>query len=133
VQHFQFKAAKATARYLTKTRLCESKYTGPMTTKALEVLCAGVIGATLAASAYVVRLDKALVLANDPLPFWKELYQADAPAGAMIVRPEQYDYWTDFALRASRFGVVRTVWTPVNAQLAYEWALRRSHIQESQR
>lgn len=136
MQQFKFNAARVSTEYLTKSNLCEAVYSGPMTAYAFDCLRTEALQAANQAAAFVVRLDRALIVMGDePPPVEEESYDPDTAAGALIVRPEQYDFWQDYSLKASKFGIVRTVWTEANAQLAYQWALRRScsRIEELQR
>ena len=132
MQNFKFNAARVSTENLTKSGLCEAVYSGPMTERAFDALRSEALEASAQCSAYVVRLDRALIVMGDEPPVEEESYAPDTPAGAMIVRPDQYDFWQDYALRASKFGIVRTVWVEANARLAYQWALDRSCLRTSE-
>ena len=126
MQNFKFNSSRVSTEQLNSSGLCEAIYTGPMTANAFDVLRTEALEATAHCSAYVVRLDRALIVMGDDAPVEEHSYAPDTPPGAMIVRPDQYLLWQDYALQASKFGIVRTVWVEANARLAYEWALRRS-------
>ena len=119
-------ASRVSTEIHAKSGLCEAIYTGPFTEKAFEILRFDALQASLKSSVYVVRLDRALIVMGDNPLVEEDSYGQDTPAGAMIVRPDQYDFWQDYALKAAKFGIVRTVWTAANSQLAYQWALRRA-------
>lgn len=127
MQLFRFNAARVSTEYVTKSGLCEAVYSGPMTRQAFDALRTEALQASAKCAAYVVRLDRALLAMSDEPPVDDVSYAVDTPAGALIVRPDQYRFWQDYALKASKYGIVRTVWTEANARLAYEWALRRSY------
>jgi len=134
MQNFKFNAARVSTECLTNSGLCVAVYTGPLTQNSFDALRTEALQATAHCSAYLVRLDRALIAITDAPPIEDHSYLPNTPAGAMIVRADQYEFWQDYALRASKFGVIRTVWTEPNARLAYEWALRRAclRIAESQ-
>ena len=126
MKKLRFHAARVSIENITKSGLCEAVYTGPITAKAFEVLRDEALQIAGNRSAFVCRFDQALMVMGDGPLIAADTYAPDAPAGAIIVRPDQYAICQDYALRAAKFGVVRTVWVEANARLAYEWALRRS-------
>ena len=128
MQQFKFNGARVSTEYLTKSSLCEAIYSGPMTAVAFDSLRTEALQAASATTAFVVRLDKALILMGDETAVDDAAYAPDTPPGALIVRPDQYEFWQKYALQVSKFGVVRTVWTEPNARLAYQWALRRADL-----
>lgn len=132
MQQFSFNAARVSVGNLTDSGLCEAIYTGPMTQKAFDSLRSEALQASADCSAYVLRLDQALIAMGDAPPIEHDTYAPSTPAGAIIVRLEQYQFWQDYALKASKYGIVRTVWVESNARLAYEWALRRSYSRSAE-
>ena len=132
MQQFKFNAARVSTQYIAKSGLCEAIYTGPMTVKAFDALRFEALQSSRQTAAYVVRMDMALIAMSDDPPVDDESYSPDTAAGALVVRPEQYQFWQDYAFKAAKFGIVRTVWTEANARLAYEWALRRSCLRTAE-
>ena len=134
MQKLKFNAARVSVSNITKSGLCEAVYTGLITSLAFETLRDDALQISKKQSAFVCRFDRALMAIGSGPLITPDTYAPDSPAGAIIVRPEQYAICQEYALRAAKFGVVRTVWVEANARLAYEWALRRSysHNEESQ-
>ena len=126
MKQIRFNAARVAIQNITKSGLCEAVYTGPITAKAFETLRDEALQMAVSRSAFVCRFDQALMVMGNGPQIELDTYAPDSPAGAIIVRPDQYAICQDYALRAAKFGVVRTVWVEANARLAYEWALRRS-------
>ncbi len=104
--------------------LVEAAYTGPMTAQAFDALRTEALHECSAAQAFVVRLDKSLI-AMQAAPVEAGSYSANDAPGAMIVRPDQFAFWSAYARRVAQFGVMRSVWLESHARLAYEWANRQ--------
>lgn len=132
MQTFRFNATCVTTEQITKSGLCEAVCTGPMTLAAVNALRNLTFKATAQSTAYVVRLELALFVMADEAVLSDAEISFDAPAGAMIVRPDQYDFVQQYALMIAKFGVVRTVWLESNTRLAYQWALRRSCLRSEE-
>lgn len=129
---FTFNAARVSTQFESKSGLCEAIYSGPMTAKAFSALRFEALQASLKTAVYVVRMDRALIAMSDGPPVDDGSYAEDTAPGALIVRPDQYQAFQEYALKASAFGIVRTVWTEANSRLAYEWALRRACLRTAE-
>lgn len=99
-------------------RLAESIYTGLMSRATFEQLRLRAIEATRRAPAVVIRLDLCVML-GEPPPMPDGVYTPDAPPAALVVLPEQYDWWTSYVRPLS---VVRAVFVQDQMALAYAWA-----------
>ena len=132
MKNFKFNAARLSVEKIAKSGVCEGVYTGPVTENALNTLRNEALNATLQYKVYVVRLEKALTVMGDEAQIENGIYAAHRPPGALIVRPDQYNFFQKYALKAAKYGVIRTVWVESNAQLAYEWALRRSYLRNEE-
>ena len=128
MQKFRFNAARLSVEKIANSGLCEGVYTGPMTSDALVALRTEGLRAAAHFGVCIVRLEKSLILMGDDVPVEAGAYDENTPPGALIVRPDQYSFFQAYALKAAKYGVIRTVWVESNAQLAYAWALRRSHL-----
>lgn len=127
MQRFREGGARASCEAMNRLGMVEAQYTGPMTARAFAVLREQALQASTGTTAYVVRLDKALILMGDEAPLDEDSYASQAP-GALVVRhdPIEYARWTAYARECARLGVVRTVWTERFAAQAYRWAEIRS-------
>ena len=128
MQKFRFNAARLSVEKIANSGLCEGVYTGPMTSDALVALRTEGLRAAAHFGVCIVRLEKSLILMGDDVPVKDGAYDAKTPPGALIVRPDQYSFFQKYALKAAKYGVIRTVWTEANGHLAYAWALRRSRL-----
>lgn len=99
-------------------RLAESIYTGLMSRATFEQLRLQAIEATRRATAVVIRLDLCVML-GEPPPMPDGVYTPDAPPAALVVLPEQYEWWTSYVRPLS---VVRAVFVQDQMALAYAWA-----------
>lgn len=126
MQTFRVTDARVTCEAVRRLGVVEANYTGLMTPQAFSDLRGMALRHSQDATAFVVRLDKALILMGDSPQVDSDSYK-DAAPGALIVRhdPDEYARWTAYARDCARIGVVRTVWTDRYAELAYRWALLR--------
>ena len=83
-----------------------------------ETLRLRAIDATRRAPAVVIRLDLCVMTCVPP-PVPDGVYAPDAPPAALVVLPEQYEWWASYVRPLS---VVRAVFVQDQAALAYAWA-----------
>ena len=121
----RYNSARVALEGLGRGGLIEAAYTGPMTATAFDALREDALHLLPDASAFVIRLDRALILmAEEEDPVKQGSFSGNNAAGALIVRPDEYDRWTAYARKAAATGVMRSVWLESHALQAYEWADR---------
>lgn len=123
---WRYDGARAVTEMLGATGVIQADYTGPISPQAFDALRSEALIASRHARAFVVRVDQAIVLAGEHPPLAPDSYQQDTAPGCIIVRPDQYLAWNQYAQKLAKFGIVRAVFLDKHAQLGYEWALRRS-------
>ena len=102
--------------------LMEVDYWGSLTKPAYIELRVSVLAATRSAAALVVRMDNAaMLLGQQPTPP-SPMKSAGAPAGALVVRADQFQMFSDYARALSAVGVVRAVFLPSQLASAYSFA-----------
>jgi len=119
---FKYNSARATTEFLGRNGMCEAVYTGPMTEEAFDTLRTEALQASVKATSFVVRLDRALILMPDANQVHANSYPKDAPAGALIVRRDQFEFWAEYVRKLASFGVCRSLWLEETANQAYLWA-----------
>ena len=116
-----------------KGRLALACYSGPMCHQAFEALRLRVVQASSGAACLVLRVDRSLCLMGAN-PFVNG-YSPVAVPGAVIVRPDQYSLWSDYAQVMAQAGIRRAVFLDSELELCRQWvdwqliapaALRRS-------
>ena len=124
VNSFSYGSGRACVGCIANCGLFEAAYTGEMTAQTFNVLRSSALDAGRAATAFVVRLDGVQFSADDEPAVDVASYGEDVVPGAMIVRADQYATVSVYAVRAARYGVMRSVWLESHKEKAYEWAIR---------
>jgi len=94
-------------------------YSGPISLEAFDALRARVVASATGAACLVLRMDRALCLmSSSPVV---QGYPAGAVPGAVIVRVDQLDFWTDYARAMAFAGVRRAVFLDSELALCREW------------
>lgn len=103
--------------------LYEASYSGPVSRAGYDILRTEMMAVENTPRACIVRVDRALILAN-AMP---ELPPGvlDPTPTAMIVREDQYAIFHDYALRLAKQGALRLVFPERHARRAYDWARDR--------
>ena len=102
--------------------LVEVDYWGSLTEQAYIELRVSVLAATRSAAALVIRMDNAsMLLGQQPTPP-SPMKSAGAPAGALVVRVDQFQMFSDYARALSALGVVRAVFLPSQLGCAHAFA-----------
>ena len=105
---FQCKSARA-AVHEVRPFVWSADYTGPMCHECFDELRAKVLQATQEARVLLIRMDRALsvsALVPDVPP---TTYRINRAPAAVIVRPDQFDVWQDYAKRLADIGIMRAV------------------------
>lgn len=94
-------------------------YRGPLNASAFEELRPRVVRSSGGAQCLVLRMDKALsLMASAPAVGG---YAIGSLPGAVIVRPDQYAIWIDYAVAMSAVGITRVVFPTSELLLCREW------------
>lgn len=104
-----------------KTGLVEASYSGPLSVKAFDALREEMMVITDHAPCSVIRLDRALMLA-DALPEVPD-HHIDVPPAVLIVRRDQYAVFEDYARKLAKQGILRMVYLDEFAHLGYQISL----------
>ena len=96
-----------------------ANYSGPLCMTAFESLRPRVIKESSGAACLVLRMDRSLCLMGE-IPAIKGYAIVSAP-GAVIVRPDQLDLWTDYARAMSFVGIRRAVFLDSELALCRDW------------
>ena len=116
-------SARASFQAIADYNFVEVNYTGVLAFTSLAYLQKIVLAETLDIPALVLRMDRALV-AMSCVPVSER--RAYGPAGAIVVRPDQFDLGSDYAQKMAAIGVRRVVFLESQLCLAYEWAEQRA-------
>lgn len=81
--------------------------------------------------AYVLKIDEAVFLIDEPPNVCNEICTPGAPGSAWIVPSGQLKRWIAYADKLTERGFVRAVFTPSNAALAYRFADFHALMRES--
>ena len=122
MHNIRYNAARGSVGVICNTSgLVEANYSGPLCARVFDALRTEMMVTTDKARASVVRLDRSLILASalPKLPPGK----IDTAPAALIVRPEQYDIFFEYAKQLATQGALRLVFRDCHAHYAYEWAL----------
>ena len=105
-------------------RHTQARYSGVLCTGAMLSLVRSV-GVYTGSSPTLERIDGAMLVAN-----WDGYSRLDfmqgGPAGAVIVRPDQYDATVELCQLLAGMGIIRTVWTTAHVDRAQAWLDRHS-------
>lgn len=96
-------------------------YSGPITNASYSALLPLATRATQGAAALMIRLDGCLTTLSDAMPD-----SVVTPEGCLVVRPDQFDFWSDYAKKSARSGVMRVVFLDSQLSLAHCWLARRA-------
>lgn len=75
-----------------------------------------------AVSAYVLRLDGAAVAMSQYPDYESMTASRNTPSSAIVVQPEIFDFWVDYARILTGKGFVRSVFLVSNVERAYRFA-----------
>lgn len=119
MRYTNFVSASVRSRTL-EDRVVELTYCGLLTDAAYSVLVGDVIRQISDAPSAVIRYDKAMVV----MALDREVppHVANTPPAAIIVLPEQMEFWRRYSRKLADLGLMRAVFLPSEAQAAYRWA-----------
>lgn len=96
------------------------RYSGLVCDSTYADLRGRVMAAIADAPAAVIWYDKALLTLNPDVDIPQGV--ETMPPAAVIVLPEQMEFWRSYAKRLAGVGVMRAIFLPGEAQMAYRWA-----------
>ena len=114
--------------FYDKSGLCEVVATGVLTSDAITSLSAQAASRLQDATALVVRLDCALIVMD--LRHWpaRKRDQNWEPPVALVVAPDTYVSAIALCEKLAEEGLIRAVFLPSQAELAYRWAARHAGL-----
>jgi hypothetical protein len=124
-------ARAGSALVCRSTGICEATYSGPITMDAFSILRRSVLEDTDGSPCTVIRMDKCVMPAEAMPRAPAGTYTSMAAPGAVIVRPDQYRVWSEYARNLAVIGVMRAVFLDSNASVAYEWAQRQARLERA--
>lgn len=121
----RYDSARVTSGVISRSGLVEAIYSGALSAKAFDALRCDVLRDTNPAPGVVLRMDRSLTLMSAMPKIPTGTYVPTAPAGAVIVRFDQYEMWAQYTRELAKVGVMRAVFLDSHAALAYSWAERQ--------
>ena len=92
------------------------RYSGVISPLSFNDLRRDVLHVTQGAQSMILRMDSALTLLTPRIP--EGTYAANTAPGVVVVRPDQYPMWAEYARRMARLGVIRAVVLQTDLALA---------------
>ena len=116
---YEFKGASLVLTQIGN--VVQATYSGPMTTDAFNVLRSKGIGRSVDYAAAVIDVRAVVPLGLDLQEVAQHrMLQKAAPPGAFVVNPDQYAFWSEYAILGARLGYARAVF--VSYAEGLEWA-----------
>lgn len=122
---FAHHAARARCQPIASDGLASVDLFGPWNEGAFQTLVPQVLDATQHARVLVINTQQCLMLTDSRQEAQVSSYSGKTPPGCLIVRADQFDYWSRLAVRLAREGVRRVVFLDSQMPLAYQWLQRR--------
>lgn len=126
VNTFRHHSAQARCSKINASGLVRVDYFGSVTAGAYDALVAQVLRASAGASAIMARMDGSLTLMGDPLDVQSGVYSSGVPPACIVVRPDQLDFWQDYATALACIDVRCIIFLDSQLDLARHWLLRQS-------
>jgi len=112
----------ASVRFRTQVGgVVEVTYTGLITAASYPALARETIAAITGAPSAVIRYDRALIV-DDVVRGEVPARALDTPPAAVIVLPEQMEFWRSYARKLADLGLMRAVFLVCEEVVAYRWA-----------
>ena len=93
-------------------------YTGVMGHEAFSTLRAQAVQATQEAHALQIHVERALIT-TDMMPRpGRDIYRNNMAPAAVVVRPDQFKLWLDYAHQMERIGITRMIFLETQKHLA---------------
>ena len=105
---FSHHSAMATVTEL-RHQVWQASYTGVMSPITFDVLRAKVVKATAQAKVLVLRMERALIAIAAPPPIPLNTYCTNCAPAAVVVRPDQFELWSDYARQMDAIGIMRAI------------------------
>lgn len=103
--------------------VAEVTYWGVLTCAALDALRLVLVKEAAQEASLIVRLDKVLYGFACAPPVPVGAYPCNSAPAALVVQPENYDMWTDYARNLAAHGVMRAVFLSSELVQAEQWAV----------
>jgi len=101
-----------------------AEYSGVLSQDCFADLRASVVYETRGAKVTTMHMGRALMAFNVAPPIYDDTYAGSRAPGAMVVRPDQYDVWRDYAGQMANRGIIRVVFLTSQLPQARRWTDR---------
>lgn len=118
-REFNRQSGRATVREIAAD-VWSVRYSGLISVASFADLRRDVLHSTRGAQSMILRMDTALTTSVPPIP--AGTYQLNAAPAVVVVRPDQYPVWAEYARMMARLGVTRAVVLESDLALAYRLA-----------
>lgn len=95
-----------------------ARYSGLLCKETFSSLRRDVLQATHGAKAMLLRMNRSMTLVAPPVP--KDDYKLNKAPGVIVVRPDQYAMWMEYAQLMAKIGVVRAIVLQTEQALAHQ-------------
>lgn len=126
MRNFAHHAARARCQSIAQDGLASVDFFGPWNEGAFQMLVPQVLEATQHARVLLINTQQCLMLTDSRKDAQVSGYSGKTPPGCLIVRADQFDYWSRLAVRLAREGIRRVVFLDSQLPLAHQWLQRRS-------
>ena len=101
-------------------------YTGPLGAQSFDALRAVVVESCGDATALLIRVDRSLTVMGFVPPIPSGTYDNAQAPGAVVVRLDQLELWSEYGRALARLGVIRAFFLDSELQRAQAWAQRHA-------
>jgi hypothetical protein len=102
-------------------RAWNAEYSGVLTRDCFADLRSAVVNATRDARVMTMDMSRALMTCYEAPSIPRNTYLANVAPAAVVVRPDQYDVWRDYAGQAANQGIIRVVFLVSQLPQAQRW------------
>lgn len=96
-------------------------YTGVMGDAAFAALRANALSATRGAELFFIHMERSLVATSQMPPPCRKIYAGSVAPAAIVVRPDQWRLWKDYADAMARIGIMRLIFLESDQAQAQRW------------
>jgi hypothetical protein len=102
-------------------RAWSAEYSGVLTRDCFVDLRSAVVLETREARVMLADMSRVLMTSIEAPPIPDNTYLANVAPAAVLVRPDQYDVWRDYAGQAANQGIIRVVFLVSQLPQAQRW------------
>jgi hypothetical protein len=111
-----------------KNGVVEASYIGVVRATEFEGVRREVLGSVTDAVAILFLADAGTVVLNEVPEVPEIILLRGSPPGAVVVEPEQFRLWLDYANKLSKVGVIRGIFLPNEMVLAQQFVDRLARL-----